>query len=155
LEEGAPVNKALRWVGGVSLAILGVILLEGSFLAATKVFGIVKSALIRVAFTIPLSWLAIYLCAGTNTSAKVRDWFARKQAQLSRRAQIALEGGKFLIVVNTAIFLGPILASILMLMIGIQVKRVYFYAVFCALLCAWLWACFYGGVCWSFDKIFK
>ncbi len=149
------MNKALRWFGGVSLAILGIILLEGSFLATTRMFGIMKSALIRVSFTIPLSWLAIFLCAGTNTSARAREWFAGKQARLSKRAQIALEGGKFFVVVNTAIFLGPILASILMLMTGVQVKRVYFYAVPCALLCAWLWASFYGGVCWSFDKVFK
>ena len=129
--------------------------MEGSLLATTKIFGIMKATLIRVSFTIPLSWLAIYLLSNTNTSARVREWFAKKQARLSKRAKIALEGGKFLIVVNTAIFLGPILASILMLMIGVQVKRVYFYAVLSALLSAWLWACFYGGVCWSFDKIFK
>ena len=148
------MKKTLIWLGGMTLAILGIIFLEGSFLATTKIFGIMKSALIRVAFTIPLSWLAIFLCASTNTSAKTREWFAKKQAGLSRRAQIALEGGKFFIVVNTAIFLGPVLASILMLMVGVQAKRAYFYAVLCALLCAWLWACFYGGVCWSFDKIF-
>lgn len=129
--------------------------MEGSFLVTTKIFGIVKAALIRVTFTIPLSWLAIFLCARTNVSVRTRGWFEKKQAQLSKRAQMALKGGKFFVVVNTAIFLGPVLASILMLMIDIKVRRAYFYAILCALLSAWFWACFYGGVCWSFDKIFK
>lgn len=147
------MDKTLRWFIGITLAVLGIIFFEGSFLATTRIFGIVKATLIRVVFTIPLSWLVIFLFANTKANARVSGWFEKKQAHLSRRARIAVEGGKFLVIVNTAIFLGPVLASILMLMIGIKGKRVYFYAVLCALLCAWLWACFYGGVCWSFDKI--
>ena len=136
------------------MTILGLIITEGSLIATTKIFGVMKATLIRVAFTIPLSWLAIYLCAGTNTSAKVRAWFARKQESLSERARLAVAGGEFLVVVNTAIFLGPIVASILMIMIGVKTKRIYFYAVLCALLSAWAWSCFYGGVCWGVTKIF-
>lgn len=147
------MNKKLYWIAVIALAILGFIITEGSLIATTKIFGIMKATLIRAAFTIPLSWLAIFLCAGTNTGAKVRAWFAKKEASLSERARLAIAGGEFLAIVNTAIFLGPILASVLMVMIGVHGKRIYFYAVLCALLCAWTWSSFYGGVCWWFGKI--
>ena len=146
-------NKKLLWILGIALTILGLIVTEGSLIATTRIFGVMKATLIRVAFTIPLSWLAIFLCAPTNTSAKVRAWFTNKQASLSKRAKLAVAGGEFLVIVNTAIFLGPILASILMVMIGIQGKRLYFYAVLCALLCAWVWSGFYSGICWGICKI--
>ena len=146
-------NKKLYWIIGIIFTILGLAIPEGSLIATTRVFGVMKATLIRVAFTIPLSWLAIYLSAGTNTSAKVRAWFASKQASLSERARLAVKGGEFLVIVNTAIFLGPILASILMVMIGIQGKRLYFYAVLCALLCAWVWSGFYSGICWGICKM--
>ena len=147
-------NKKLYWIIGVLLTIAGLIITEGSLIATTRIFGIMKATLIRVAFTIPLSWLAIFLCAGTNTSAKARAWFAQKQSSLSERARLAVAGGEFLVILNTTIFLGPIVASILMVMIGVQGKRIYFYAVLCALLCAWAWSCFYGGVFWGLGKIF-
>lgn len=146
-------NKKLYWIAGILLTVSGLIVTEGSLIATTRMFGVMKATLIRSAFTIPLSWLAIFLCAGTNTSAKVRAWFAKKQASLSKRARLAMAGGEFLVIVNTAIFLGPILASILMVMVGVQGKRLYFYAVLCALLCAWAWSSFYGGVCWGVTKM--
>ncbi len=151
--NGKKKLKAFVWTVGTLLTILGIVIFEGSLIAATKIFGIMKATLIRVVFTIPLSWLAIFLCAGTNASANVRGWFEKKQASLSRKAQLAVAGGKFFIIINTAIFLGPILASILMLMVDIRVNRVYFYAVLCALLSAWAWSCFYGGVWWGIGKI--
>ncbi len=147
-------NKKIYWIFGILSAILGLIVTEGSMIVTTKMFGVMKATLIRVAFTIPLSWLAIFLCAGTNTSAKVRAWFAGKKASLSRKAQLAMTGGKFLVIVNTAVFLGPILASILRVRVGAHGKRLYFYAALCALLSAWVWSCFYGSVCWGFGKIF-
>lgn len=146
------LRKKLYFIAGIAAAILGLVFVEGSFLVTVKLFGVVKAVFIRVLFTIPLSWLAIFLFANTKTSAKVRNWFIKKQESLSRQAQLAVEGGKFFVIINTAIFLGPVLASILMLMVGVQSKRVYFYSVLCALLCAWVWSCFYGGVCWGFTK---
>ena len=148
-------NKKIYWAAGILLAILGLIFTEGSLIATTKMFGIVKATLIRVAFTIPLSWLAIFLCASTNTSASVRDWFIKKQASLSKRAQLAIAGGKFFVILNTALLVGPIPASILMLMVGVNRRRIYLYAVFCALLCAWAWSCFYSGVCWGVLKVLR
>ena len=147
------LREKLYWIAGILLTVLGLIITEGSLVATTRIFGVMKATLIRVAFTIPLSWLAIYLCASTHTSANIRAWFAKKQAALSEKARLAVAGGEFLVVVNTAIFLGPILASILMVMIGVQGKRIYFYSALCALLCAWAWSSFYGGVCWWFCKI--
>lgn len=146
-------KKNLYWIAGILLTILGLIFTEGSLIATTKIFGVMKATLIRVAFTIPLSWLAIYLCESTQTSAKVRAWFDKKKASLSGKAKLAIAGGKFLVIVNTAVFLGPIVASILMIMVGVHGKRLYFYAVLCALLSAWAWSSFYGGVCWGCAKV--
>ena len=146
------LQKRLYWLAGILLAILGVIFTEGSLIATTKLFGIIKATLIRVSFTIPLSWLAIFLCAKTNASARVRNWLLEKQARLSDKARLALKGGEFFVILNATIFLGPIIASILMVMLGIRGKKIYLYAVLCALLCAWVWCCFYGGVCWSVTK---
>ncbi|MFA6320380.1 MAG: hypothetical protein WCY36_00795 [Candidatus Omnitrophota bacterium] len=147
------LKKKVYFSSGVLIAIAGIIFIEGSFAVTVKLFGVVKATFIRMLFTIPLSWFAIFLFANANVSIRVRKWITKKQESLSRRAQLAIEGGKFFIIVNTAIFLGPILASILMLMVGIQGRRVYFYAVLCALLSAWIWSCFYGGVCWGFTKV--
>ena len=146
------LQKRLYWFAGILLAILGVIVAEGSLIATTKLFGILKATLLRVSFTIPLSWLAIFLCAKANVSARVRGWILEKQARLSKRARLAVKGGEFFVILNTTIFLGPILASILMVMLGIRGKKIYLYAVLCALLCAWMWCCFYGGVCWGVTK---
>ena len=148
-------NKKLYWIAGILLTILGLIFTEGSIIVTTKIFGVMKATLIRVAFTIPLSWLAIFLCEGANTSANVRAWFKKKQDSLSGKARLAMAGGKFFVIVSTAVFLGPILASILMIMVGVQGKRLYFYAVLCALLCAWAWSCFYGGVCWGVTRVLQ
>ena len=79
-------------LAGILLTIVGLIFTEGSLIVTTRIFGVMKATLIRVAFTIPLSWLAIFLCEGTKTSAKVRAWFARKKASLSRKAQLAVTG---------------------------------------------------------------
>ncbi|MFA5144296.1 MAG: hypothetical protein WC522_09100 [Candidatus Omnitrophota bacterium] len=148
-------NKKLYWIWGALAAAVGFVLVEGSLVATTKLFGIIKATLIRVVFTIPLSWLVIFLCSGTNTSDKVRSWFLKKQAALSHRAQVAISGGKFFVIINTAILLGPILASILMVMVGINKRRIYLYAALLAILCAWAWCSFYGGVCWTFTKVLR
>jgi len=149
------LKKKIYWIAALLLTILGLIFTEGSLIVTTRIFGVMKATLIRVAFTIPLSWLAIYLCLSTKTSANVRNWFAKKQASLSERARLAVKGGEFLAVVTTTLLLGPILASILMIMIGVQGKRIYFYAVLCALLCAWAWSCLYGSMCWGIGKIMR
>ena len=152
--EGS-ISKKNYWLGGIFLATLGFIFIEGSLIATTKIFGVIKATLIRVVFTIPLSWLAIYLCASTKISEKARNWFLKKQESLSRRARLAVKGGEFLAIVNTAVFLGPVLASILMIMVGVKTVRIYYYAVLCAFLSAWTWSCIYGGVFWGLEKIFR
>ena len=97
-------NKKLYWFAGILLTVLGLAFTEGSLLATTKLFGVIKATLIRVAFTIPLSWLAIYLSAKTNTSARVRNWILKKQAELSGRARAAVAGGEFFMILTTTIF---------------------------------------------------
>ena len=72
---------------------------------------------------------------------------------LSGRVKRIVKGTEVIVVLNTAIFLGPIIASILMIMIGVRPARVYIYSVFCAVLCALAWCCFYKGMFWGYDKV--
>lgn len=147
------LRKNILWIISALAALAVIILTEGSIIAATKLFGITKATLLRVVFTIPLSWLVIYLATRSKKSLKFTRWLEARQSKLSGRAKAAIEGGKFLAVVNTAIFLGPIVASILMLMVGVYMKRIYAYAVLCAFLSAWVWAAFYGGLLCQLAKI--
>lgn len=147
------LRKNILWLLGASAAAAALILTEGSIIVATKIFGVTKATLLRVVFTIPLSWLVIYLATRSKKSFGFSSWLEARQAKLSGKARAAVEGGKFLVVVNTAIFLGPIVASILMLMIGITLQRIYIYAVLCAFLSAWLWAAFYSGLLCQLARI--
>lgn len=146
-------QKNMYWIIGGSLAILFLIFTEGSLIVATKLFGVMKATLLRVLVTIPFSWAVIYLSTKTNRSYQLSNWLAKREARLSKYARMTVEGGKFLVVLNVAIFFGPIVASILMLMIGLKAKMVYFYAVLCALLSAWLWSAFYSGMLWGVGKV--
>lgn len=148
------ILKNLYWVAGAVLAIFGLVFTEGSLIVTTKLFGVTKATLIRVSFTIPLSWLVIYLATRSRKGFYFGNWLAEKEARLSNRARIALRGGEVLSVINIAIFLGPIIASIFMVMIGISSLKVYLYAVGCAVLCAWIWAMFYSGMLWGIMRIF-
>ena len=148
------LRKNLYWIVGVILAILSIAFVEGTLIATTKIFGVTKATLIRVSFTIPLSWLVIFLATKSKKNVHFSNWFASKEAKLSRKAQVAVEGGKFIAIVNTAIFLGPIIASILMLMVGLKAQRVYIYAVLCAFLSAWLWCAFYSGMLCGLGRLF-
>ena len=149
------LRRNLYWLIGALFAILFVIFMEGSLIATTKLFGVARATLIRVSITIPLSWLVIYLATKSDRSFHFSNWLKEKEARLSKSAKVALQGGKFLAVLNTAIFLGPIIASILMLMIGIKARLVYIYAVISALLCAWLWSMFYCGMLWGIAKCMR
>ena len=148
------LKKNILWLLGAAAALAALILIEGSMVVTTKIFGVTKATLLRVVFTIPLSWLVIYLATRSKKSFRFTNWLAARQAKLSNKAKVAIEGGKFVVVVNTAIFLGPIVASILMLMIGITPRRIYGYAVLGALLSAWLWSAFYSGLLWQLAKVF-
>lgn len=149
------IKKNLHWLAGILLTAGAFIFTEGSLIATTKVLGVTKATLLRVSFTIPISWFVIYLSTKSKSSRRFHDWLARKEASLSRRAQVVMKSGKAIAVLNAAIFLGPIIASILMLMIGIEAKRAYLYAIFCAILCAWTWCAFYSGMFWGLGKIFS
>jgi hypothetical protein len=84
---------------------------------------------------------------------RVRDWLNAKEAELSGKTKTAVEGGKVLAVINTTIFLGPMVAALLMLMLGVGKNKVYLYSIFCALLCAVVWAGLYSGIFWGIGKI--
>lgn len=144
----------MYWLAGILITVIGLTFVEGSLILTTKLFGVTKATLIRVSCTIPLSWLVIYLSTKTRRSFRFSNWLAAKEAGLSKTAKTALKGGKIIAVVNTAAFLGPIIASILMLMMGVKARKAYIYAVPCAFLCAWLWCAFYSGMLWGIGKVF-
>gem|GEM_PF-427572 len=148
------MQKSLLWISGIIAAIFAVIITEGSLIVTTKAFGVIKATILRVAFTIPASWIVIYLATKTKKSERFRSWIAGKEAHLSKRAKVAVNGGKAVVLFNTSIFLGPVIASILMLMIGIEKHRIYAYSVLAALLSALSWCAFYGGMLCGIEKLF-
>ena len=148
------VKKVLYWLGGILIGALGIVFSEGTMIAATKMFGVTKATLLRVLFTIPASWLVIYLATQAHASTRFTRWLINREAHLSKSAKLAVSGGKWFIIANTAIFLGPVIASILMLMIGFSGKKVYVYSAICAVMCAWLWSAFYSGMLWGLAKFF-
>jgi len=147
-------KKILGWLAGIMLTGLAFVFAEGSLMATSKIFGPFKATLIRVTFTIPLSWFAIYLASGFSSSRFLKAWYAKKEEGLSKTAKVAVGSGKAFAVLNTAIFLGPILATVLMIMLGIRGRRIYLYSAICAVVCAAAWCSFYSGLFWGIEKAF-
>lgn len=98
-------------------------------------------------------WIVIYVSARAGNVGQFRDWLNGKELELSGRANTAVQGGKVLVVANTAIFLSPMVAAILMLILGARRNSVYFYSVFNSLLCAVVWSGFYSGIFWGIHKM--
>ncbi len=118
-----------------------------------KLFGFWGGAAIVTLVTLILSWIVIYVSSGARNIGRFRDWFKEKEVELSGKARCAVQGGKTLVVANAAVFLGPMVAALLMLMLGVRRDKVYFYSIFCSLLCAVLWSGFYSGIFWGIHKI--
>lgn len=149
------IRKGMLWLGGIGAAVLFYILAEAWLILVVKVFGFFAGAAIVTLVTLMLSWLVIYVSSGSRDVGRFRNWIKKREAELSGRAKAALEGGMALMVANTAVFLGPMVAAILMLMLGVRKEKAYFYSVFCAILCAVVWSGFYSGVFWGIGKIFS
>ena len=147
------IKKNILWLGGITVTVLWYIFAEGWLIAVVKLFGFWGGAAIVTLVSLILSWLVIYVSSGAHNIGRFRDWLKEKEAGLSGKAKAAMQGGKTLVVANTAVFLGPMVAAILMLMLGIQKNKVYIYSIFCALLCAVVWSGFYSGVFWGIHKI--
>ncbi len=118
-----------------------------------KLFGFWGGAAIVTLVTLILSWIVIYVSSGTRNIGRFRDWLKEKEVELSGKAKAAVQGGKVLVVANTAVFLGPMVAALLMLMLGIRRNKIYLYSIFCSLLCAVVWSGFYSGIFWEIRKI--
>jgi len=143
----------LSWLGGIAIAVLWYIFAEGWLILVVKLFGFWGGAAIVTLVTLVLSWVVIYFSSGAGNIGRFRDWLKEKEAGLSAAAKAAAQGGKTLVVANTAVFLGPMVAALLMLMLGIRRDKVYFYSIFCALLCAVVWSGFYSGIFWGVREI--
>jgi hypothetical protein len=145
--------KYLKWLGGIALAVMGFVFAEGWLILVIKLLGFWGGAAIITLVTIILTWIVIYFASGANSVGRFRDWLKSKEAELSGRAKAAMQGGKALVVVNTALFLSPMVAAILMLMLGARRNRVYLYSVFSCLFCAVVWSGFYSGIFWGIHKV--
>ncbi len=153
MDQSAVKASSLRWFGGIALTVLLYIFAEGWLILVVKIFGFTAGTIIVTLVTLILSWMVIYFSSGSRNIGRFRDWFLEKERNLSVYAKGAMNGGKTLAVVNTTIFLGPIVASILMLMLGLERKKVYIYSIICALMCAIFWCGIYSGVFWGLHKI--
>ncbi|MBL7157081.1 MAG: hypothetical protein ISS92_02835 [Candidatus Omnitrophica bacterium] len=149
------VKNSALWFTSIAVTALFYIFAEGWVILAAKLYGALWATVIVSAVTTPVVWLVIYMATRSNANRFLRDWLAKKEAELSKRAKVAVKGGKIFAVLNATIFLGPILASLLMLILGIAVRRVYVYAVLSAILCAGVWCSLYAGVFWGISKIFS
>lgn len=143
------IAKDLSWLGGITLTVIAFIFAEGWLILAVKLFGFAMATVIVTIVTLFLSWLVIYASSGSHNIGRFRDWLLRKEGNLSGQAKVAMKSGKMLAVLNTTVFLGPIVASVLMLMLGFERRRVYVYSIFCALLCAIIWCGLYSGIFWG------
>ncbi|MEW5757946.1 MAG: hypothetical protein AB1755_00530 [Candidatus Omnitrophota bacterium] len=148
------IKKYLCWLGGGIATVLWYIFAEGWLILMVDLFGFFGSTIIVTLVTVILSWLIIYASKNSSKLDRLQNWLVGKEGDLSKKAQAAMKSGKILVVANTAIFLGPMVATFLMLMMGIKAKKVYIYSIFCALLCAIVWCGLYSGIFWEIHKIF-
>ncbi len=153
MDRDAVTARSLRWFGGIALTVLVYIFAEGWLILVVKIFGFKAGTVIVTLVTLILSWMVIYFSSGSRGIGRFRDWFLEKERNLSIYAKGAMNGGKTLAVVNTTILLGPIVASILMLMLGLERKKVYIYSIICALMCAIFWCGFYSGIFWGIHTV--
>lgn len=149
----ADITENMAWLGGSVTAVVVFILAEGWLILTVKFFGFLWSTVIVTVIPLLIAWGVIYISARSRNIKRFNDWLTRKEEALSKRAKKAAEGGKFIAVFNTALLLGPIIASILMLMLGVDRRRIYVYAVFCAILCAVAWCGFYSGIFWGIHSV--
>jgi len=145
--------KNLSWLGGIALTVMGFTFAEGWLILVVKLFGFTAASVIVTLVTLFLSWLVIHASSSSHNIGRFREWLLHKEGNLSIQAKTAIKGGKALAVLNTTIFLGPIVASILMLMLGIAKRQVYIYSIFCAILCAIFWCGFYSGIFWGVHAV--
>ena len=148
------ITNYLSWLGGIALTVIWFIFAEAWLIIVVKIFGFWGGTAIVTLVTLVMSWIVIYISSRARNVTRFRVWLKRKEAELSGRAKQALRGGKVLVVANTAVFLGPMFAALLMLMLGARRKRVYFYSIFNSLLCAVVWSGFYSGIFWGIHKMF-
>jgi len=144
--------RFFRWITGIGMSVVLFVFAEGWLILAVKLLGFAWSTILVSAVTIALSWIVIYVYSGSHNIGRFRNWLKSKEDSLSDRAQLAVNGGKTLAIVNTTVFLGPIVASILMLMLGFERNKVYFYAVLCALFAALIWCGVYSGMFWGIGE---
>lgn len=149
------IKKIFYWLSGITLTALWYIFAEGWLILVVKIFGFFWGSIIVTLVTFLLACIVIHLATGSHKFTKFSEWLKEKEESLSNRAKTAVTGGKVLAVANTAIFLGPMVSAILLLMFNIEKKKVYLYSVFCSILCAVFWSGFYSGVFLGISHLLK
>lgn len=153
MSDNKDVVEGLGWAGGITLTVIGFIFAEGWLVLTVKIFGFGIATLIVTAVPLCIAWFVIYASSGARSIGRFRDWLSKKEKALSGRAAAAVKGGKALVVLNTAVLLGPIVAAVLMLMLGVERRRVYLYSVVSAFLCAVIWCGLYAGIFWGIHAV--
>jgi hypothetical protein len=153
METGTGIKRGAVAAGGVAATVAGFIFAEGWLILAVKVFGFALATAIVTVVTAVISWAIIYLASGSRNITRFNAWLKEKEAGLSGRAMAAVKGGIVIAVVNTTVLLGPIVASVLMLMLGVDRKKAYIYSGLGALLCAAIWCGFYSGLFWGIHEM--
>ena len=147
------VRKNLSWLIGIFVTLLAFVLAEGWLMLFAKALGPVRAAILIIFISTSLSWLVIYFLTRFGKSRFLGSWFSKREKSLSKRAEMAVKSGKFIVVLNSTVFLGPILTSVLMLILGLKGRKVYVYAACSAVFFALTRCGFYSGAFWGFDKI--
>lgn len=147
------IKKHLVWAGGIAGTVAWFVFAEGWLILVVKLFGFWMGAGIVTLATLALSWMVIYFASGARNVGRFSSWLKEQEAELSGKAKATVGGGKVLVTANTAVFLGPMFAAILMLMFGLPRNKTYIYSIPCALLCGFFWSAFYSGIFWGIHEI--
>jgi hypothetical protein len=148
------IKRGVLFSAATVLTVVGFVFFESWIILCVKMFGFVASTLLVTLVTAAMSWIVIYAASGSRNVGRIKGWIRDKEASLTARAAAAVKGGKAVAIINTTVFLGPIVASVLMLMLGLEAKRVYLYAALSALLCAAIWCGIYSGMFWGIHQFF-
>lgn len=148
------ILKALLWTSGVLAAAVVFLAIDAWKIIAVKRLGYAWGTVLSTVVTTLLAWAVIWLSNASGAGSFAKKWIEEKKAGLSERAQKAVKVGQPVIIINTAILLGPVVASLLMLVLGIR-RWIYGYAFLAALLCQAIWCGVYSGAFWGIEKMLR
>lgn len=139
-------KKISALVVSIFFSVIMFLFAESWLILAAKVFGPIWGTIICFSIATPISWLVIFMTEWSRSGSKIRDWLSNQELRLSKRKKMVAKYGKFIVVIITAITMGPILSALLLAMLGCEVWKNYIYSTLCSLLCYSIWCSFYSGL---------